>query len=156
MERRKVCINSRKLWSLNFLACVCNLTIWRFIVLFRHSKDVRIGKVATPCAHICMYLCVNLSKHSLGMPDTSKTDEFLEKFRKGGGHFQSKNLYCKIWTFKQGFLTMKMIQKGLFMVCFHPITMLNICREICNITLRKFIRFGEASLNAFFFGQSNC
>ena len=28
----------------------------------------------------------------------------------GGGHFQSKNLYCKIWTFKQGYLTMKLIQ----------------------------------------------
>ena len=38
-----------------------------------------------------------------------------------------KKLYCKIWTSKQGFLTMKMIQKGLFRVCFHPITMLNIC-----------------------------
>ena len=31
----------------------------------------------------------------------------------GGGHFQSKNLYCKIWTFKQGFFSMKVIQKGL-------------------------------------------
>ena len=28
----------------------------------------------------------------------------------GGGHFQSKNLCCKIWTFKQGYLTMKLIQ----------------------------------------------
>ena len=63
----------------------------------------------------------------LGMPYITKTDEFSEKLRGGGGvHFQSKNLYCKIWTFKQGFLTMKMIQKGLFRACFHPITMLNI------------------------------
>ena len=46
--------------------------------------------------------------------------------RGGRGHFQSKNLYCKIWTFKQGFLTMKLIQKGLLRICFHPITMLNI------------------------------
>ena len=46
----------------------------------------------------------------LGKPRTSKTDELSEKFRKGGGHFQSKNLYCKIWTFKQGYLTMKLIQ----------------------------------------------
>ena len=30
-----------------------------------------------------------------------------------GGHFQSKNLYCKILTFKQGFFSMKVIQKGL-------------------------------------------
>ena len=28
----------------------------------------------------------------------------------GGGHFQSKNLYCKIWTFKQVYVTMKLIQ----------------------------------------------
>ena len=44
-----------------------------------------------------------------------------------GGHFQSKNLYCKIWTFKQCFFSMKMIQRGLFRVCFYPITMLNCC-----------------------------
>ena len=44
----------------------------------------------------------------LGMPTSPKTDEFSEKFQKGGGgHFQSKNLCCKIWTFKQGYLTMK-------------------------------------------------
>ena len=36
----------------------------------------------------------------------------------GGGHFQSKNFYCRFWTFKQGFLSMKMIQKGHFRVCF--------------------------------------
>ena len=29
------------------------------------------------------------------------------------GDIQSKNLYCKIWTFKYGFFSMKMIQKGL-------------------------------------------
>ena len=34
----------------------------------------------------------------------------------GGGHFQSKNLYCIFWTFKQGFLSMKMLQKGHFRV----------------------------------------
>ena len=34
-------------------------------------------------------------KDSLGKPSNSKTDEFSEKFRRGGGgHFQSKNLYC--------------------------------------------------------------
>ena len=44
---------------------------------------------------------------------------FSEKFQKGGVcHFQSKNLYCRFWTFKQGFLSMKMIQKGHFRVCF--------------------------------------
>ena len=30
-----------------------------------------------------------------GMPDNSNTDEFSEKFRRRGGHFQSKKLYCK-------------------------------------------------------------
>ena len=50
------------------------------------------------------------------MPTSSKTDEFSKKFQ-GGGHFQSKNLCCKIWTFKQGYLTMKLIQRGLFRLC---------------------------------------
>ena len=43
-------------------------------------------------------------------------DKFAEKFRRGD-HFQSKNLYCKICTFKQGYLTMKLIQRGLFRLC---------------------------------------
>ena len=38
---------------------------------------------------------------------------FRKSSERGGGHFQSKNLYCKIWTFKQGFFSMKVIQKGL-------------------------------------------
>ena len=46
------------------------------------------------------------SINPLGKPTPSKTDEFSEKFRRGG-NFQSKNLCCKIWTFKQGYLTMK-------------------------------------------------
>ena len=33
----------------------------------------------------------------LGTPTPSKTDEFSEKFQGGGGHFQSKNLYCRFW-----------------------------------------------------------
>ena len=43
---------------------------------------------------------------------------FFRKSSKGGGggHFQSENLYCRFWTFKQGFLSMKMIQKGHFRV----------------------------------------
>ena len=44
----------------------------------------------------------------------------------GGGHFQSKNLYCKIWTFKQGYLTMKLIQRGLFRLCFSTIVLIKI------------------------------
>ena len=33
----------------------------------------------------------------------------LRKVQKGGrGHFQFKNLYCRFWTFKQSFLSMKM------------------------------------------------
>ena len=35
-----------------------------------------------------------------------------------GGHFYSKNLCCKIWTFEQGFFGIKMIQRGIFRVCF--------------------------------------
>ena len=62
-----------------------------------------------------------------GCPTFPNRMNFRKSSERRGGHFQSKNLYCKIWTFKQGFLTMKMIQKNLFRVCFHPITMLNIC-----------------------------
>ena len=55
----------------------------------------------------------------LGKHPLSKTDEFSEKFRRGGGgHFRSKNLYCKIWTFEQGYFGMKIIKNGLFRVCF--------------------------------------
>ena len=35
---------------------------------------------------------------------------FRKSSKRGGGHFQSKNLYCKIWTFKQVYVTMKLIQ----------------------------------------------
>ena len=56
---------------------------------------------------------LNLVLEELGKPRTSKTDEFPgKKTEGGGGHFQSKNLYRKIWTFKQGYLTMKLIQRG--------------------------------------------
>ena len=59
-------------------------------------------------AHFCR------RKHNKGRVRLTGSDEFSEKFRKGGGgHFQSKNLYCKILTFKQGFFSMKVIQKGL-------------------------------------------
>ena len=31
----------------------------------------------------------------LGKGGATKSDEFSEKFQRGGGHFQSKNLYCR-------------------------------------------------------------
>ena len=50
---------------------------------------------------------------AIGDTCTSKTDEFSEKFRRGGGgHFQSKNLCCKIWTFEQGFFLHNNDTKG--------------------------------------------
>ena len=40
--------------------------------------------------------CVEKHTHHLGKGGISKSDEFLEKFQKGGGgHFQSKNLCCR-------------------------------------------------------------
>ena len=55
----------------------------------------------------------------LGKLPPTKTDEFSEKFRRGGGgHFQSKNFCCKFWTFEQGFFGIKMIKRGIFRVCF--------------------------------------
>ena len=39
-----------------------------------------------------------------GKDGVSKTDEFSEKFQKGGGgHFQSKNLCCRFWTLNRAF-----------------------------------------------------
>ena len=35
---------------------------------------------------------------------------------KGGSHFQSKNLCCRSWTFKQGFLSMKFEEKNCNMI----------------------------------------
>ena len=46
----------------------------------------------------------------LGTGSATKTDEFSEIFQRGG-HFQSKNLYCRFWAFKQGFLSMKFEEK---------------------------------------------
>ena len=31
----------------------------------------------------------------VGLGDTTKSDDFLKKNRKGEGHFQYKNLYCR-------------------------------------------------------------
>ena len=33
----------------------------------------------------------------------TKMDELSEKFQRAGGHFQSKNLYCRFWELKKGF-----------------------------------------------------
>ena len=58
-----------------------------------------------------VYLCK-------GRMEIPKRMFFRKSSKRGGGHFQSKNLYCRFWTFKQGFLSMKMLQKGHFRVCF--------------------------------------
>ena len=86
-------------------------------------------------------------KGRLGKDGYTKTDEFLEKFQTGGGgHFQSKNLYCRFWTFKQGFLSMKLIQKGHFRVCFSTIVLRKIkTRHILEL-FQKFIGFGDVIL----------
>ena len=43
--------------------------------------------------------------YELGKGDATKSDGFSEKFqKKGGDHFQTKNLYCIFWTFIKGFL----------------------------------------------------
>ena len=81
------------------------------------SKSRPVGKFNFPTSgYLSIWnLCwvFELSKYqtmlgNLGNPTPSKTDEFSEKFQGGReGHFQSKNLCCKIWTFKQDYLTMK-------------------------------------------------
>ena len=51
---------------------------------------------------------------SLMKGNSTKTEEFSEKFQRGGGGglFQSKNLCCRFWTYKQGFLSMKVEEKS--------------------------------------------
>ena len=57
-----------------------------------------------------------LSSH-LGMPNNTKTDEFLEKFRRGKRVIFNPKIYiADFGNFKQGFLIMKLIQNSNFRV----------------------------------------
>ena len=47
----------------------------------------------------------------IGTGHATKSDEFTEKFQ--GGHFQSKNLYCRFWTFFWFLTETKRDQAGL-------------------------------------------
>ena len=58
-----------------------------------------------------------------GKDGCAKSDEFSEKFQRGkegggggGCHFQSKKYVADFGNFKQGFLSMKLIQKSNFRV----------------------------------------
>ena len=55
----------------------------------------------------------------------------------GGGHFQSKNFCCKFWTFEQGFFGIKMIQRGIFRVCFFNNLKRNLKKKFSWDTLGK-------------------
>ena len=76
-------------------------------------------------------------KNVLGTGDTTKTDEFSEKFQRSGSQFQSKNFYCKFWTFEQGFFGIKMIQRGIFRVCFFNNLKRNLKKKFSWDTLGK-------------------
>ena len=52
---------------------------------------------------------------------------FRKSSKKGGGSFSIQKFILQILDLKYGFFSMKMIQKGLFRVCFQPITTLNCC-----------------------------
>ena len=54
----------------------------------------------------------------LGKPLPTKTDEFSEKFRTGGGAFPIQKFLLQILDFWTGFFGIKMIQRGIFRVCF--------------------------------------
>ena len=45
----------------------------------------------------------------LGTGDSTKTDEFSEKFQRERGNFHSKNLYWRFWTHIQGFSEKKFL-----------------------------------------------
>ena len=47
----------------------------------------------------------------VGKGPATKSDEFLEKLQRGGGIFNPKNYVADFGNFKQGFLSMKLIQK---------------------------------------------
>ena len=55
------------------------------------------------------------NKGRIGLP---KRMNFRKSSEGGGGAFPIQNLCCKIWTFKKGFFSMKIIENGLFRVCF--------------------------------------
>ena len=60
-----------------------------------------------------MYLILGIWLGGLGKGGATKSDEFLEKFQRGRGGviFNPKIYVADFGNFKQGFLSMKLIQK---------------------------------------------
>ena len=74
------------------------------------QRQLETVKLKSEKKHFLFLLCLTYTKGRMTIPNQMN---FWKSSKGGGGHFQSKNLYCKIWTFKQGFFSMKVIQKGL-------------------------------------------
>ena len=58
----------------------------------------------------------NTQQCHLGRDGCTKSDEFSEKFQRGGVIFNPKIYVADFGNFKQGFLSMKLIQKSNFRV----------------------------------------
>ena len=73
---------------------------------WHHGAEAQLPVAGTPCAFLTKtYFLIK----TYGWMPSHKTDQFSKKERKGKGggvNFQSKSLYCRFWTFKQGFLSM--------------------------------------------------
>ena len=59
----------------------------------------------------CQSNCRNDYTKLLGKDPATKSDQFLEKFQGGEGIFNPKIYVADFGNFKQGFLSMKLIQK---------------------------------------------
>ena len=65
------------------------------------QQIVRSANIKISPKHIILAVCnLDLNSLPLGTGGPTKTDEVSEKFKREGGHFQSKSLCCRFWTLK--------------------------------------------------------
>ena len=68
------------------------------------QQIVRSANIKISPKHIILAVCnLDLNGLPLGTGGPTKTDELSEKFKREGGHFQSKKSCCRFWTSKQVF-----------------------------------------------------
>ena len=91
--------------NLPWIACLCPKQ-WFFEIADPY-RPISIDRFTTSTkpiqfgTQICQIITSTLTLlYLLGTGHASKSDEFSEKFQRGGGSFsfQSKNLYCRFWT----------------------------------------------------------
>ena len=99
------------------------------------NRDVYLRSMFNYNLNFVLCLIIRRKRRAfLGKDGSTKSEEFSEKFQKGGGaHFQTKNLCCRFWTFKQGFFRTGSEKKNLQ----HDLPKMRVgAKAVC-----KFIRF---------------